>query len=70
MKLIVTVVKIRITPHLLEKLLSGGYPATRLASTSGFCGRAIPYWWGLKTKKWRKYFNIEETCRSRKQTTP
>ena len=36
MKLIVTVVQDQDAPHLLEKLLSGGYRATRLSSTGGF----------------------------------
>ncbi|HHT70468.1 MAG TPA: hypothetical protein GX016_02665 [Firmicutes bacterium] len=70
MKLIVTVVQDQDAPHLLEKLLSGGYRATRLASTGGFLRQGnTTLLVGAKDEKVEEVLQlIEETCRSRKQT--
>lgn len=69
MKLIVTVVQDQDAPHLLEKLLGGGYRATRLTSTGGFLRQGnTTLLVGAEDDKVAEVLHlIEETCSSRKQ---
>lgn len=68
MKLIVTVVQDQDAPHLLEKLLGGGYRATRLTSTGGFLRQGnTTLLVGAEDDKVAEVLHlIEETCSSRK----
>jgi uncharacterized protein YaaQ len=70
MKLIVTVVQDQDAPHLLEKLLGGGYRATRLATTGGFLRQGnTTLLVGAEDEKVDEVLDlIEETCSSRQQT--
>jgi uncharacterized protein YaaQ len=69
MKLIVAVVQDQDAPRLLEKLLVGGYRATRLASTGGFLRQGnTTLLVGAEDEKVDQVLQlVEETCRSREQ---
>lgn len=69
MKMIVAVVQDQDAPQLLEKLLSSGHRATRLATTGGFLRQGnTTLMIGAEDDKVEDLLHlIEETCRSRRQ---